>query len=991
MWASGNHTIRVVAINVRSIARRIDDLRNLEIQELCDVLCLVETWDAPSDMNLDIKNMRLATKDIRKSRGGGVIIYVREGLDFLGLATQAADGIEHAAIRIVSGGDQHEIHAIYRKPAGQTGVLLEKLEKILDNAAGAVTIVGDMNVDWLGTEGKHKKWRDDIGALALTNKMTEMTRRGLDRDSCIDHAYVTHDFVVDAKTEELHLADHRAVFIAIEDRVQTQHKKDEGRTILLTGEGPTALLRLHLRRIDWNALYVENGNLDRNFERFFDALEEKVQEFCVKKTKPKKQRPEWQDSEYDKEWKKLNREGRKVTKTGPGTEARQQAHKKYKAAKAAFQRLKRQKIYAHYRGKLAHADPKETWRLMNEVMHREKQAQAITKIEVDGEEITDPEEIANKLNAYYCNIGAALARKIDDTGESPEAGMREQQEIMETKELTADELKKAASKLKNKTSSSYDGLSNKLFKIILPEIIAPLARLINDTLSTGKIPRSIKKANAIYLKKKPQAKKLGDFRPISLVPVLMKIIDKIYCNRLNEHMEKYGLWAGEQHGYLKGKSTTTALLEVMLQVQKQVWAGKVTALILLDSSKAFDTVEPVTLLAKAKKYGVRGSNLGFMENYITGRSQVSMVGNAMSKEEEKIIGVPQGGNLSCLAFIMYNNDLPRKIGDAYIAMFSDDTSLVISADTAQDLERIANGVLKRVATWFATSKLTLNEEKSNYIIYGTKEPVNLRMTRAGLTKIEAGETTKLLGILLQPNGRYEEHAQKINGKLAGANFMLRQVSKKLPTHLKILIYRSLFESHLRYALPLWGPTLTLAQIKKIEIQQKKALRYVESKPYNAHTDPLFKKHKVLKFGDLIRIEMQLLMQSAWSGKLPGRLTNLITATTGGRDGLRAQSEGRVQRAARDPPLLNSLKATWNVLRTDQRQDIDRVALKAELQRTTLESYTTNCARLHCWDCQATEVDGSELRQLRIAQRELQPFEVRRIISGQSTYNDYGVV
>ena len=97
-------------------------------------------------------------------------------------------------------------------------------------------------------------------------------------------------------------------------------------------------------------------------------------------------------------------------------------------------------------------------------------------------------------------------------------------------------------------------LGNKLFKMILPEIAAPLTRIIKDVLAKGELPKAIKKANTVYLKKKPHAKQLGNFRPISLVPVLMKIIDKIYSSRLNKHMVQHELWTDEQHGYLKTKS-----------------------------------------------------------------------------------------------------------------------------------------------------------------------------------------------------------------------------------------------------------------------------------------------------------------------------------------------------------------------------------------------------------------------------------------------------
>ena len=169
---------------------------------------------------------------------------------------------------------------------------------------------------------------------------------------------------------------------------------------------------------------------------------------------------------------------------------------------------------------------------------------------------------------------------------------------------------------------------------------------------------------------------------------------------------------------------------------------------------------------------------------------------------------------------MYNNDLPLQIPEAYVTMFSDDTSLIVYGDTNEDLETKANQALAKVSTWFATLKLTLNESKSNYITYGTTKNVNLQIKQSKLQHIDSG-SAKLLGIKLQPDGKYTEHVVALKGKLQNAASKLRQIKHMLPKKLKMMIYRSLLESHIRYALPLWGPTVSLNDVKAIEIIKKK--------------------------------------------------------------------------------------------------------------------------------------------------------------------------
>ena len=339
---------------------------------------------------------------------------------------------------------------------------------------------------------------------------------------------------------------------------------------------------------------------------------------------------------------------------------------------------------------------------------------------------------------------------------------------------------------------------------------------------------------------------------------------------------------------------------------------------------------------------------------------------------------------------MYNNDLPLQVLEAFITMYSDDTSLVVSADTAADLEFVANTILKKTAKWFATSKLTLNETKSNYIIYGTKEAVNLKMADAGLQQVHTG-STKLLGIELQPDGKFDIHVKKLLAKLAGAAFALRQVRHKLPKHLKILVYRALLESHLRYALPLWGPSLNVTTIKKIEKFQKRALRTVEGLSYNAHVDPIFKKYGVLKFSDLLRTELQLLMYDAKNENLPKRLTHLLLGVEHERSGLRADTEARARRGARDPPLVNTLRATWNLLETYQRQYEDRNELKNDLRWSAQRDYNTVCTRQDCQDCgQLTAMEREHRRLDSMARQRLTQEQYRELQAG-GLYSDFGIL
>ena len=178
--------------------------------------------------------------------------------------------------------------------------------------------------------------------------------------------------------------------------------------------------------------------------------------------------------------------------------------------------------------------------------------------------------------------------------------------------------------------------------------------------------------------------------------------------------------------------------------------------------------------------------------------------------------------------------------------------------------------------------------------------------------------------------------------------MLKQVKNKLPRDLRILVYRSLAESHLRYALSIWGPALKDKDKRDIEKMQKRCLRAAQGIPFNGHTDPVFRKHNILKFQDLITFEQAAVIFKSKTDDLPPSLTSLLESKS--TRSTRTLEQSGVARTTKDPPLLNSLRSNWNALPTAIRQSKTYGAFTAQFMQWTTATYNTSCTLPSCYTC-----------------------------------------
>ena len=331
-------------------------------------------------------------------------------------------------------------------------------------------------------------------------------------------------------------------------------------------------------------------------------------------------------------------------------------------------------------------DMKKTWKTIDETLNRRKNKNKFpSEFIVNNRSITDHKEIADQFNIFFSNIGSTLSDSIEindntldftDYLNNPTEHRFNFNRITESETLSID-------KLKSKNSSGKDEISNKLLKSIKDEIAKPLTIIINQSLKTGIFPEALKIAKVKPLYKKGDNFGLNNYRPISLLPTICKIIERVMFTQLYSYLNAHNLLSEQQYGFRSQHSTELAcvkLVDYITTEMDNIKKIKTPTAIFLDLSKAFDTLNFNILLNKLQYYGIHGIALSLIKSYLTNRFQYVQFENSESDLLEIKTGIPQGSILGPLFFSIMINDLVKSSNKFKFLMYADDTTIYFNLE-----------------------------------------------------------------------------------------------------------------------------------------------------------------------------------------------------------------------------------------------------------------------------------------------------------------------
>lgn len=375
--------------------------------------------------------------------------------------------------------------------------------------------------------------------------------------------------------------------------------------------------------------------------------------------------------------------------------------------------------------------------------------------------------------------------------------------------------------------------------------------LINSSFSSGEFPDCLKLSSVIPVFKKGDSTKDENYRPISLLSAFSKILEKAMHGRLLGFFDICKLISRSQHGFLKDKSTQTAIFEFVTRIIDFIEDKKIVMGLFLDLSKAFDCLDSEILFHKLQLYGVRGLALQWIRSYFTNRKQKVIIKDGSNVCESGVLvnnlGVPQGSILGPLFFVIYVNDLHLNLRDhqnEFILNYADDTNLLISGNSLKEVLHRASDLLTKIETWFSGNKLVFNKDKTSCVIFKTKQnkthiPETLLINK---TTLPVAEESKFLGIKIDDSLGWSGHMSDVSARLSSILYTLRFSGKYLTREASRTIYFANFQSVLSYGITFWGSS---SRINQIFILQKMALRIMIGLRWHESCRDHFKNEKIL--------------------------------------------------------------------------------------------------------------------------------------------------
>ena len=976
--------LSVLNVNARSLVKHYLEFRAVlsELPYLFDVITVEETWlNAILEPLVNMKNYTFITKHKSKRKeGGGLGIYVKNDLDYfrrgdLECPVEYQDFFDYMFIEINQGKNKtNAVIGVFYRPPGQNSIddlsdhinmLLPKLNKENKN----VLITGDNNVNLLKCDS-HKpsaNYLDTFLSNGFMPKITVPTRVTHNSATLIDHMFLndTQEYInLHAGTLTSSMTDHYMNFIFISNFKRVSNPKYI--TYRPFTESNIIKLRNKLNDADFSPIYAtENPNTSYNL--MIDIYKKNLDEIIPLKS-----------ARFNKYKHRINPWITKGILTS--IKHRDKLHKKMKNAKSLTQKAKLEKDFTEYRSLLhktiqkmkrkyeldifekSKNNCKLIWKSINRIIGKNHdKTNAPMKIDDDGVTITDLKQIADCFNNYYVNVGPNLAKTINSSDTDISTSIKPVDKSFFFFPTHEQEINNIIVSLKPKTSSGHDDITPKIFKSIFTALLSPCVHIINRSMETGIVPDELKRAKVIPIyKKSGSSLVMKNYRPVSLLPVFSKILERVVYNRLFNYLVKHSILHTSQYGFQINLSTEQAILELQDRVTNILENGKLCVGIFMDLSKAFDTLDHSILLSKLQAYGIRGMALDWFRNYLSNRKQYVSINGTSSNHLPISCGVPQGSILGPLLFLIYINDLPNA-SNATTILFADDTNAIYTADSYDELMEIINDDLLNMSNWFKINKLALNASKTNFIIFHKKNRIPPRTFSITLNQIalERVVTTKFLGVLIHEHLDWKPHVDFICNKISKSIAILAKLKHYVPKYVLLTIYNSLCMSHISYALPVWGGSAK-STLHRLIILQKKGIRHVCNARYNSHTEPLFKDCNTLKIEDLFKLNCTKLMYKSIKGVVHNYHASKLVSKSDNSNIVTRQAHNVVILRHRHSKQykINSLNykigTAWNELPLNikTKSVFTLNTFTRAVKMMLLDRYDTNsiCKDKHCYSC-----------------------------------------
>ena len=851
--------LHLVHMNVRSLndVRKIDILKHHIANSKAHIVGISETWlrhNLPNKL-FDVQGYRLSRVDRswkgnngETKRGGGVAVYYAESLpcsdskyNHLNFSSKDIElqwlSVNLENLRPIV------ILNVYRPPQGDYKVFCREilnrvhLANLKDNAE--IYLMGDMNIDVTDkTSSETKELILTTKILGLSQHISGRTRFGLTKYSCIDLIFSNSEFIASSGSINLHVSDHVPVYVTRKkERRRSGKVKFRGRSYRNYDKES---FQANLLEKNWGDFY---SRVDPNqaWEIMKTIIEEEIETMCPFRTfSVRKFDDPWITNEViemirdrDELFKTAKRLGRAEDWTRAKV-ARNETAGHLRNLKAQYL-VDQQNVNSE--------NPKRFWRNISAVWKGHNSKGRVISLESEGREINERES-AEYLNSFFTNVGPKLAGDFDPSKWEP---IREGTGTkLEDCTLNFRDVQKLCREIKIAKSSGYSHLASRILKDSFMALTNQLVFLFRLSLEAASFPDDWKIATIIPLFKGGNSAEVGNYRPVSLLPLPGKLLEKLVHARISSYMEGNGLLTNHQGGFRKNKSTTSTIVSFTDAVLRAANDANFMLATFVDLKKAFDTVNHAVLMRKLQHLGLGGELLNWCKSYLSNRSQSTICNDVRSKSSIVKCGVPQGSVLGPLFFLAYINDMVDSIGDIDVRLFADDTVLFVQG---KDLEYCKNKIqsgLDKFSKWCKVNALHVNTYKTKVMAFGTQN----RLKKLGKfvlklddVQLQQVSSYKYLGVTLDPSLNFKQHLASVTRTVSHKLYILSRLRRYLSDRAALLIYKSMVLPYMDYSDVVYTKAAE-ADLDRLQRLQNRALKICLNSNRHESTEYIHRQTKV---------------------------------------------------------------------------------------------------------------------------------------------------
>ena len=897
---------KIVHLNIRSIVKKIDQVRILLENTPIDIVTFSETW-LKSHLHsalFDISGYKLLRQDRlskKKSgkRGRGLMTYVRDShsslCEELEDLNTSNENIEAQWTLI------HRPHCknivignLYRPPTGD----LVKTFNYLDECLGSINLskvnlflVGDLNINLLDkTSDAYKKANFFFQSNGLTQYINTSTRNTEKNNSLIDEALSNSKFVSQAGVIEIHVSDHQP------DYIIHKKKRDKRDSVEFKGRSyrnfDKGAFQMNLLEKDWNEFY----NLDSP-KLAWDLMQKHItsvlDEMCPIRTfRIKNYRPDWMSNELIEQIKDRDYFFKKAKRVGH-SDVWNIAKFLRNVTNFNIRSAKREFILNELKENEDNA--KKFWKVIRKVVPTNKSSSRQDILLKDNGEKIDKGQVATFINNYFINVGnlgpSTHTTSNADSETTPTKVMKPK--LKEFDRLLEREILKVIREINVSKSSGIENLSSKVLKEAFTTLLPQLTFLYNLSLSSAIFPDQWKKALIIPIPKTGNLTKVQNYRPISLLPLPGKILEKLVHAQITRYLDENSLLTEKQHGFRKSHSTVHSVSQFVNYVNANLDVRRTTLAAFIDFRKAFDCVQHDILLEKLDGAGLHQSVVQWVRSYLNNRKQRVLANNVYSNFQTITQGVPQGSVLGPLFYILYANDLADLFVNCEVALYADDTVLYTANDSFESSATSVEKDLERLGRWCDRNGIMVNTSKTKLMVFGSKTTVdNLPPYSIAYNDLPLLSLTsyKYLGITLDRQLNYNLH---IKGVIASVSAKLKQFQRMrsfLSVKAAVMVYKGMLLPIIEYG-DVFLSAASKANRKKLQTLQNKGLRCALNKGLDVSSDDLHNEAGLLKL----------------KYRREQRILNFIYDWSLDKDKLKTKPSGSVSTHSQDKRLLKLKK------------------------------------------------------------------------------------